>query len=70
MPWSYNHLWKKLIDANIKRSQLIELAGLRAQTIANMGKNKPVSMDTLDKLCEYFNCPIEEIVEYVPKEKE
>ena len=70
MPWSYNPLWKKLIDRNLKRTQLIDLVGLQTQTLANMGKNKPVSLDTLDKLCEYFNCPIEDIVDHVPKDKD
>ena len=70
MPWSYNPLWKKLIDQNLKKTQLIELIGLQTQTLANMGKNKPVSLETLAKLCEYFDCPIEDLIEYIPKKKD
>lgn len=69
MPWSYNPLWKKLIDRGIKRSQLTALVGIQTQTIANMGKDLPVSMDTLEKLCDYLDCRIEDIVEYIPKDK-
>lgn len=70
MPWSFNPLWKRLIDKGIKRSQLTELLGIQTHTIAKMGKGLPVSMDTLEKLCDYLDCRIEDIVEYVPRDKE
>ena len=70
MPWSYNPLWKLLIDKGIKKTQLISLAGIHPQTIANMGKNLTISMDSLEKLCAVLDCRIEDIVEYVPDENE
>ena len=57
-----------LINKGLKRSQLIQLAGLNSSTIAKMGKNQPVTMDALEKLCQYFGCAIEDIVEFVPEE--
>lgn len=70
MPWSYNPLWKLLIDRGIKRSQLIDLVGIHSQTIASMGKNMTVSMESLEKICNKLDCRIEDIVEYVPEKKE
>ena len=70
MAWSYNRLWVMLIYKNLKRSQLIELAGLNASAIAKMGKNQPVSLEVMGKLCEYFHCNIEDIVEYIPENGE
>ena len=70
MPWSYNPLWKLLIDKGLKRTQLKELAGIQSHTLAKMGKSEPVSMDTLEKLCALLDCRIEDIVEYVPKKKD
>ena len=67
MPWSYNRLWVMLIYKGIKRTHLIKLAGINAAALAKMGKNQTVSMDILGKLCEYFDCGIEDIVEYVPE---
>ena len=69
MAWSYNRLWILLINRGIKRSQLISLAGLNSSALAKMGKNQPVTMDTLGKLCQYFNCNIEDIVEFVPEDE-
>ena len=70
MPWSYNPLWKMLIDKGIKRTQLIPLAKIQTHTLAKMGKNEPVTMESLDKLCNYLDCRIEDIVEHVPKHTE
>ena len=70
MPWSYNPLWKTLIDKKLKRTQLIELAGISTHTLSNMSKDNTISMDSLEKLCDYLDCRIEDIVEYIPKEKD
>lgn len=49
---------------------LVELAGLNAAAIARMGKGQTVTMDILGKLCEYFHCNVEDIVEYIPESGE
>lgn len=69
MSWSYNPLWIMLINKDLKRSELIKVAGLNSSAIAKMGRKESVSMDILEKLCRYFNCRIEDIVEYVPDEE-
>ena len=68
MPWSYNPLWKLIIDRGIKKTQLIPLSGINTHTLAQMGKNQPVSMDTLDRLCLALDCRIEDIVEHIPSD--
>ena len=35
-----------------------------------MGKNQPISLEVIGKLCEYFHCNIEDIVEYIPEKGE
>lgn len=66
MPWSYAPLWKLLIDRNMKRTDLLQVAGIYSQTLAKMGKNEAISMDTLEKICAALNCRIGDIVEFVP----
>ena len=68
MAWSYNRLWKLLIDKNLKKTDLFEIAKIHPNTLSRMSKNSPVSMDALEKLCSAFNCRIEDIVEYIPDE--
>lgn len=60
---SYNKLWKLLIDNGIKKTELKTLAGVSTNVIAKLGKNDPVSMETLAKICTALNCDIADIVE-------
>ena len=68
--WSYNGLWKLLIDKKMKKTDLLTAAGLNPKTLARMGKDETVSMDALGKLCTSLNCRIEDIVEFVPEKKD
>ena len=50
---SYSRLWKMLIDKNMKRVEIQYLAGISGNILARMGKNKYVSMETVEKICLY-----------------
>jgi len=60
---SYNRLWKLLIDKGIKRTELKRLAGVSTNVIAKLGKNEPVAMETLAKICTAMQCGLDDIVE-------
>ena len=68
MTVSYNRLWKLLIDRNIKKSQLREMAGIGTTTLAKLGKNEKVSLDVLESICTALRCRIEDIMEFVQVE--
>ena len=63
MQISYNKLWKLLIDRGMKKTDLINATGISSSTISKMGKNEPVSMDSMLKVCKVLNCDIGDIVE-------
>lgn len=63
MKLKYNKLWKLLIDKGITKTQLHKMAGVSTNVIAKLGKNDPVSMETLAKICTALNCDISDIVE-------
>ena len=64
MAYSYNKLWKLLIDKGINRTELRSLAGLSTNVIAKLGKNQPVSMESLTKICAALECDIGDILEF------
>ena len=66
MGWSYNRLLIMLINKNMKRTDLLKVAGINSNALARMGKNLPVTMDALEKVCKSMQCRIEDIVEYIP----
>lgn len=67
--FSFNPLWKTLIDKNLTKTQLKEKANFANATLATMGKDKYISMDVLDRICETLNCKIENVIEYKRKEE-
>lgn len=68
MAWSYNRLWIMLIEKKLKRTDLLTLAGINSYTLARMGKDQPVTLDNLGKICKAFDCNLEDIVQYIPDE--
>lgn len=66
---SYNKLWKLLIDKNMYRKDLQELAGISAASIAKLGKGGNITTDVLLKICEALDCNVEDIIETIEEEK-
>lgn len=69
MTFSYNKLWKLLIDKSMLKKDLIEKANISPTTIAAMSKGKTVSLETLGKICELLECNIGDVVEVIINEK-
>lgn len=60
-------LFKLLIDRNMKKKELAELAGVSLATITKLGKEgSTVTTDILVKICVALNCELGDIVEIVP----
>ena len=68
MAVDYSKLWKLLIDKKMNKSQLREMAHISTNAVAKLGKNEPVAMETLDKICKVFNCNIGDVMEFVHEE--
>lgn len=66
----YKKLWKKLIDDEIKKTELSEKAHISMTSIAKLGKNENVNTDILNKICIALNCDVSDIMEFVPDNKE
>lgn len=64
MDANYKKLWKLLIDKELKKTDLIDMAGVTSNIIAKMGKGELVSMDSLKKICSALNCDIGDIVTF------
>ena len=62
---SYNKLWKKLIDLNMKKKELKELTGIGSTTLTKLNKNEPVSMEVMIKICMTLKCNIGEVMDVI-----
>ena len=65
MRFSYNKLWKMLIDKNMKKSDLKAIAGISSTSVAKLGKGENITTDVLIRICESMNCRLEDILETV-----
>ena len=63
MAYSYNRLWKLLIDKRMTKTEMRKAAGISTNILAKMGKGEPVAMDTLAKICATLDCTLDNIVE-------
>ncbi len=70
MAISYNRLWKLLIDKNMTKTDLKNKIGMNSVTLANMGKDKFVSMRILDKICNELDCDFNDVVEHITDSEE
>lgn len=52
-----------LIDKNLMKKDLIEMAGITTNAMAKMGKGGDVSTQVLSKICNVLDCKLEDIVE-------
>ena len=67
MIYSYNKLWKMLIDRKITKTEMRKLSGISTNMLAKMGKDEPVSMETLAKISTALECGLDDIVEIQKK---
>lgn len=70
MPISYNPLWQLLAKNGMNKSSLHERIKLSPATIAKLSANKPVSMEVLTRICDYFCCKIEDVIYYTNEVEE
>ena len=60
---SYHPLWNLLKERNMRKEDLRLATGLTTNMIANMGKGKHISMETLLRICKALNCGILDVIE-------
>ena len=63
MQYSYNRLWKLLIDKGMTKTEMRKAAVISTNILAKMGKGEPVSMESLAKIATALQCGLDDIVE-------
>ena len=63
MPVTYKKLWFMLIEKNISKAQLRQIAGLSQSTLTKLNKNEYVSLEIITRICDALDCDIGDIIE-------
>ena len=64
----YKRLWKLLIDRDLKKGDLVAIAGISPASVTKMGKGGHMSTAILEKICIALDCHLDEIMEIVADE--
>lgn len=64
MAVSYVKLWKLLIERKLKKTDLLGLSGISSSTLAKLGHDEYVSMESLEKICSSLGCDAADIFEF------
>lgn len=65
MRFSYNKLWKFLIDRNMSKKELAEKSNISVTSLSKLKKGANVNTEILLKICIALNCGISDIMEIV-----
>lgn len=69
MKFSYNPLWKLLIDKGMNKARLREITVISSASISKLVKVENVTTDILLRICMALDCDLPDIVEIVRDEK-
>ena len=64
---NYKKLWHILLDRDMKKKELAEMAGVSTYTINNLIKNDNVTVEVLGKICKALDCILDDIMEFEDK---
>ncbi|MDD4475223.1 MAG: helix-turn-helix domain-containing protein [Eubacteriales bacterium] len=62
---SYKPLFRQLLERDIKKMGLLRAAKISTSTLSKLGKNEPVKLEMLMRVCEALHCRIEDVIEFV-----
>ena len=62
---SYEPLFHTLIKKNMVMDQLRKDEVISCITIAKFKKHESITLTTVEKICKYLNCKIEDVVEFI-----
>ena len=67
---SYRPLWIELAKKEINKVEFQQYAGLSSNLLANMGKNKYISMKNLEQICRVMNLSPNQVIEFKEEEND
>lgn len=65
MAVSYKKLWKLLIDGDLKKKDLEEMAQVSHYTMNKLTHGDNVTTDVLGRICKALGCSLDDIMEFV-----
>ncbi len=65
---SYEPFYRTIKEKNVSTYKLTTKYGVSRSLLDRLKHNKPISTQTLDDLCSYLDCRVENIMVYIKEE--
>jgi len=65
MAFTYKRLFKLLIDRNLKKKDLCEMANISTSSLTKLVNDQNVNTEILEKICDALSCDICDILEVI-----
>ena len=66
---SFENLWKVMREKGVSQYALIKKHGVSPGQITRMKRNESVSTHTIEMFCKILDCNVEDIMRYIPDDK-
>ncbi len=65
------HLGRLLGERRLRASEVARKTGINKNTLSSLYNEKVsgIRFDTLERLCKFLKCSIDELIEYIPDEE-
>ena len=63
---TFDPFWKTLETKQISQYQLLKKYQISTGTLDAIRKNKSITLNTLNNLCQKLDCNVEEIIQFIP----
>ena len=61
----FDKLWVTMAENGVSTYQLRESCGIDSKTVRRLKANENIETKTLNKLCSFLNCKLEDIAEFI-----
>ena len=70
MTFSYNKLWKLLIDRKMSKADLRKAAGIAPNTMTRLRRDEEVTLSVLNRICVVLDVNIGDVMEFTNDERD
>ncbi|WP_273103290.1 helix-turn-helix domain-containing protein [Bulleidia extructa] len=64
MALNYKPLWIQLAKKGLRKIDVIAMANLTTNVMAQMGKNKPITLKNLERICKALDCTPNDVISF------
>lgn len=67
--FSYKPLRRLLFEKELSKTEFMAKVNIAPATLSKISKDEYVSLDVLNRICDYFHCNIEDIIVHIPSDE-